>query len=253
MRSLLAVSLLVSGCAGSPEREAARTWEKAGKYIPVGDNPPVVVFLHGCSGFTPENHIWGDTLSRAGFLVIMPDSFARFGRVADCGQLLGTHTMFQIRMAEIEYAVKQVKAMHPPKMFLMGHSEGGLATQYWHAGGFDGYVISGTTCRYTNLPNDAPTLIVRYTTDPWDGRGSHGCGDLARNRPNTKLLLLSGNGHDAARDRGAQKEVIEFLKGLAASPSLPASEPSRRELSAEEIGELERIQRHRFDEQDDLE
>jgi hypothetical protein len=164
-----------------------------------------------------------------------------------------TSTIWELRLPEIEYAVKQVKAMRAPKMFLMGHSEGGLAIQQWQLAGFDGYVISGTTCRFNNLPNDAPTLIVRYTTDPWDRGTTHWCGYMAKNRSNTKLYLVSGHEHETAYDRGIQKEVVEFLKGLAALPSVKAPEPSRRELSAEEIGELERTQRHRFDDQDDLE
>jgi hypothetical protein len=175
--------------------------------------------------------VWGDLLRREGFLVIMPNSFARWGRMSNCDgrafQGYGTSAIFQTRMMEIEYALAEIDAMRPspPRVFLMGQSEGGYATQFWHSGGFDGYVIAATTCRYTNLPHDAPTLIVRYTTDPWDGRGGHWCADMARNRPDTQLHLVDGHGHDPASDRAAQIVVIEFLKRVA---SLPAYSRCRR-------------------------
>jgi dienelactone hydrolase len=227
---LLAVALAaLSGCAltpltpPQPEQDTAATWDKARRFIPPkAENPPVVVFLHGCSGFTNDNYVWGQVLSRAGFLVIMPNSYARFDRTPNCdwrtytGGSNGQVSLF--RREEIRYALQQVKAMQPspPKVFLMGHSEGGIATGAWFGGGFDGYVLSGTTCRVSNLPSEAPTLIVGHESDPWFRDLTWDiCEERAGGRPNTRLHRVAGHGHDSARDRRVQKEVVEFLKRLA--------------------------------------
>ncbi len=224
---LLTVALAaLGGCAftpPTPEADTAATWANAVRFNPPKtENPPVVIFLHGCGGFTNDNYVWGQVLRRAGFLIVMPNSFARFDRTPNCdwrtytGGSSGQVSLF--RREEIRYALEQVKAMQPPppKIFLMGHSEGGIAAGAWFGAGFDGYVLSGTTCRVSNLPYDAPALIVRYETDPWFRHQTWvDCEERAAGRPNTRLHRVPGHGHDAAKDPRVQKEVVEFLKRLS--------------------------------------
>jgi dienelactone hydrolase len=215
------LAALLSGCATSPEQDTARTWEHAWRFAPRESNPAVVIFLHGCSGFTDGNRVWGDVLRRAGFLVIMPNSYARSMRPSNCDSATYTsgwnRQVWELRRLEIEHAVQKVRALTPvpPKVFLMGQSEGGYAAQNWSEGFFDGYVIAGTTCRVINPPDGTPILFVRFETDPWDRGAQHFCQTRAQHRVKTTLHLVPGHGHDPAYDPHAQREVVNFLKQLA--------------------------------------
>lgn len=218
--SIFLTLLTIAGCAATDEAgttdDVARTWSGAQRCVPTGASPPVVVFLHGCTGITAGSQTWCRVLRDAGFLVVMPDSFARRGRTADCDPRSNTgqrdpSTLLK-RTEEAEFAVAQVRKLNPPKVFLMGHSEGALATQYWMGiGGYDGAIISGTACARINLPSRLPTLIVRYEADPWDPYPPL-CAVWAAQRENTKLWLLPGTGHDPADHPDAQRQVVDFLR-----------------------------------------
>ena len=201
-----------------PEVDVARTWQNAERHVPEVENPPVVVFLHGCSGITSTNQHWARLLRAAGYLVILPDSFSRRSRIADCdpsgyrGQR-NPGTLVD-RAEEAGYAASQLQKLRAPKRILMGHSEGGLAVQFWMGiEGYDAAIISGTSCNRITLPHNLPTLIIRYESDPWDS-SPHQCRYWASERGKTQLHLVPGVGHDPAFDAGTQRRVLEFLKSL---------------------------------------
>ena len=80
--------------AGNGTAEVARTWEEARVFlpgsavplkpanVPARDHPlPTVLYLHGCKGFDYSHDGtmggWAQTLTAAGYAVVMPTSFAR--------------------------------------------------------------------------------------------------------------------------------------------------------------------------------
>lgn len=220
----------LGGCAATPEDQSdgpERAWNTAERFVPANvQNPPVIIFLHGCMGINANNRLWGRLLRDAGYLVIMPNSFARKGRSADCDPR--THTgqrdpnTIRFRRNEAIVAAEEVlKISKPPKLIVMGHSEGALTVQYWRgagSAGFDAAIVSGTACnitqlRISSLPLNMPTLVIRFESDPWDPRPQE-CGIWASERPKTKLYLVPGNDHDPAGDVGAQREVLNFLRSL---------------------------------------
>jgi pimeloyl-ACP methyl ester carboxylesterase len=148
----------------------------------------------------------------------MPDSFARRGRRQDCDPASRTgqqdlNTPFH-RAEEAAYAAGQLAKSRPPKMVLMGHSEGALAAQYWTSPEpYKAAILSGTACSRINLPIRLPTLIVRYEHDPWDPQPQL-CSLWAGQRTNTSVFLVPGSGHDVARHPDVQRRVISFLNGL---------------------------------------
>lgn len=78
------------------ETELEIAWTKAtvsvpGSFFPtrpdkvtVKDLHPVLVFLHGCTGINNHDSSWAKFISELGFIVVMPDSMARPGRVSNC-------------------------------------------------------------------------------------------------------------------------------------------------------------------------
>jgi dienelactone hydrolase len=217
MKTLL-VALLFAGCAaavptGMPE--VSVTWDHAVKYVPSKQSPPVVIFLHGCAGITPENRNWGRIMRGAGFMVIMPDSFARPGRISGCdprtfGYDANSWSMIsRKRVEEMRYALAMVHEMHPPKIIVMGHSEGAVVLQNLIEVEADAYIPSGTSCKQLHLP-EKPLLILRFSSDPWERvQGPDKCGDRPSTRINTTLHLLPGQGHDPSYDRGTQKTSVD--------------------------------------------
>ena len=64
--------------------------------VPPQDHPlPTVLYLHGCTGFIPwYDGNWAETLTAAGYAVVMPTSFAREYR-ARSGRFVQTcHRLF---------------------------------------------------------------------------------------------------------------------------------------------------------------
>jgi dienelactone hydrolase len=218
-------ALSIAACATSPggPSSPADAWAAAERWAPKGaTNPPIVVLLHGCAGIGPGLRNWGRVLRDAGHLVIAPDSFARHDRAQWCDPRTHTTPREQriraqaLRAEEIAYALIRVREMAPPKAILMGHSEGGNATML-DRGGWDAYVVSGSSCRGLRIPHDSPTLLLSYETDPWvvAGGGTNECPAVAASRPHTKAYTAPGHGHDLGFDAKAQAAVVSFLSGLA--------------------------------------
>ncbi len=76
---------------------------------------PVVIYLHGCGGITSSNDTrWGKFLSEMGFVVILPDSLARPGRISNCDtSAKKTSNRFPMaipyREQEIFYSINELK------------------------------------------------------------------------------------------------------------------------------------------------
>jgi pimeloyl-ACP methyl ester carboxylesterase len=222
--TLIVISFL-TGCASDPfsgpipQSKVERSWRYAERYVPKGiNNPPVVVFLHGCTGITEGNRQWAGILRNAGYMVILPMGYGSGGCNSSTKISYMTDRTLYERAEEAAYAAAQLRPLHPPKLILMGQSQGALAIQYWtqaDEAGYDAAIITGTGCTKLNLPYRMPVLIGRYERDPWDA-GLVLCDVWAKQRPSTELHTLPGSGHDPAGDPALTAHVLAFLQHVQA-------------------------------------
>jgi dienelactone hydrolase len=204
---ILATAALLAGCAAAaaqPEVDAdlARTFDRglvhyrvdgATRSQPVADALPLlrtldrsafrgtVVYLHGCDGVNAISTRSADLLAAAGYLAFVPDSFARTNKPVSCdpGRFEGGlhREVLAWRQAEAGYALKQVKALpavDPARVFLMGLSEGAIATATYVGEPLAGRIVEGWTCHagwpeYRGLaaPPGEPVLALSSENDPW--------------------------------------------------------------------------------------
>jgi len=195
-----------------------------------GEKLPVLVYLHGCTGFSKRDRKFIRKIAERGFLVIAPDSMARAYRPRQCdpdskrGGL--SPWVFDFRQAEINYAVDQL--WEKPwadwnNLFLMGVSEGGAATALYRGDFFRARIITQWTCQGAPLIRgleaqpDVPVLAIVQRNDPWyqnkrtDQRGD--CGAYFGIRSGSKSIILEdGKKHNVLKSAGVFEEVMEFLR-----------------------------------------
>ena len=203
---------------------------KSLKSLTIEKKLPVLIYLHGCTGIHPPHDVaWAKKIAEQGFLVILPDSMARPNRRPNCDPRLkgGTNQFpqaYAYRQQEITYALMQVQKNNwadNNQVFLMGHSEGGIATALSEHDGFSARVISGWTCTAKNNPKftgiyaskNTPVLAVASLDDDWrKGKPNEGrCIDSAPDHKITQVDL-SGNEHGTYDSQVARDAVIKFLK-----------------------------------------
>jgi dienelactone hydrolase len=209
-----------------PVKDVELSWERAQVYVPGSfssqnindlklEKPhPVVIYMHGCMGIDPNHDVsWARFIADKGYVVVMPNSMARPGRVPGCDPRASRPTnrfpkRYEYRKQEIEYAQKQLKAVDwwdKKNLFLMGHSEGGQAAAIFRHENFNGIIISGWTCTNRGHPSfngifsprKIPVLAVAHYMDPWFmGTGAQGrCADHAGWGRDFTQVDLPGVGH----------------------------------------------------------
>lgn len=221
-------------------RDVEMAWEKALVYTPtdssltktseleLNGSHPVLIYLHGCTGITGHDISWAKLGSSKGFLVIMPDSMARPNRKSNCDpkQQGGTNVFpqaYEYRQQEITYVINRVHASSwwdKKNIFLMGHSEGGIATAQSTHGVFNGLIISGWTCTHARnsefdgikSPKRIPVVAVASIDDGWrKGKVNEGrCANKADGR-NLVQIDLEGRMHDTHHSSVARDAVAKFL------------------------------------------
>jgi hypothetical protein len=236
------VSVVFAQTAEEKHSGVKNSWEEAEVYVPGKmfattpskvsvDKPlPVVIYLHGCMGISPDNDVrWGRFFMEAGFIAILPNSMARPGRIPNCnprtkkgGDFPQAHAM---RQEEIQFAVEQLKNctwVDKKNIYLMGHSEGGRAVSCNRLEGFRGIIISGWHC--TNIektdfdgifaPIDTPILTLEWEHDSWlSGTPRDGsCINKFGERKKARQVWLKGYGHDTSWEREAREAVVQFIK-----------------------------------------
>jgi dienelactone hydrolase len=222
-------------------QDVEKSWEDAVVYIPgkffttsVGkvsvDKPlPVVIYLHGCFGLNRTHDAsWASLLADQGFIVVMPDSMARPGRIPNCDpKIKGGNffpNAFKYRQQEIGYALEQTqKASWADKrnIFLMGFSEGGVGVAQSTHDGFAGRIIMGWSCTNKNNPafdgifssKDSPVLAIASENDDWRiGKPTAGtCANKAQDRTNFKNVDIPGSEHTTYGSDAAKDAVKSFL------------------------------------------
>ena len=191
---------------------------------------PIVVYLHGCTGFSGRDKKAIRKIAAAGFIVVAPDSMARRYRPRQCSsrQQKGgnNHFVFDFRQAEINFALDNLWEkpwVDWDNMFLMGVSEGGLATAHYRGVYFRARIITQWTChgdplvRGISAKADEPILAVVQAEDPWyNGAGSKqsgDCGAFFENRPGSRSVVLrDGKEHNVMANPEIIGQIIDFLK-----------------------------------------
>lgn len=235
---MLALLVLLGGCASLPGdvSELERTWLGAKAYLPnetAVSTPaaitltkplPVVLYFHGCTGLVRHDERWGEEIRRAGFIAILPDSFARRDRKQNCDPNTRQTGYFlralPMRDEEIRYAVERVRAMpwaDTKNIFVMGHSEGGRAAMTNVVSNVRGTIVSGWNCTarrsdFQGIPHPRahPTMILEWERDPWHAGGGS-CQIYLSGRSNTTYVKLVGEGHNTVGQTEARRAVRAFL------------------------------------------
>ncbi len=263
MALAFACAALVMACAtGDSEEGVARTWNEALVQIPavaIGDAEvgvygfmsqphvvkamdtlsgkvriPTVLYLHGCTGIDTESSKDLQMLADFGYAVIAPDSFARRNRPQTCNTK--THTsrilphIYDYRQAEIAYAAERIRALgwvDHDNIFLMGFSEGGIATARYEGDEFNGHIISGWTCQSSGYAQTAfmhgvaaapskPILAIVGARDPWFQIWNKGhCGMSMAPGPHRRSIVIDTNFHHATIHLEAQRAIREFLRSYS--------------------------------------
>jgi dienelactone hydrolase len=216
-----------------------KSWDNAKVFVPSSskattpdkvkvDKPlPVVIYMHGCAGYSSESADWGSYLKSLGYIVVQPDSFA-WRSESNCDTKAKRSGMFPkvhgMRQQEIKFALEEVKKSSwadKNNIFLMGFSEGGTAAARTRLAGFSGIIITGWRC--TNAKNEnfngifapleTPILTIEWNRDDWQTEATKGsCADKFGDRPKAAQILLPGNGHAVFDQVNAREAVAKFIK-----------------------------------------
>jgi predicted esterase len=244
IRLLFFQVLLIGFISESKANGVEMSWIKAVVFHPAKQVPitvedlalesaalPVLIYLHGCAGIDKEHdYAWGRSISKnTNFIVVMPDSMARPGRLSNCSlSARGVTNQFpqayQFRQEEITFVINQLRLIpswDKNNLFLMGHSEGGIAVAQSIHVGFNGLVISSWTCtnrsnrKFDGIqsPKDVPILAVAAINDVWrkDKPTAGRCIDKSDGHTITQIDL-PGDQHGTSNNELARETVSKFLK-----------------------------------------
>jgi dienelactone hydrolase len=128
---------------------------------------------------------------------------------------------FAQRNAELRLVRDELLKIHwidKTRLYLMGHSEGGMTVSRTGVGGFRAVIASGFWChkRLEIKHGSAPFLILNWEDDPWyrgrhENRNPSTCQDHVDARPNSKQVIIPGQGHATSDSFHAKEAVVQFL------------------------------------------
>jgi dienelactone hydrolase len=195
-----------------------------------------VVYLHGCDGVNALSVKTADLLAMQGYVVFVPDSFARTTKPVSCEPsryVGGLHREVLLwRHAEADYALKRVKTLpsiDPSKVVLMGLSEGAITVATYVGEAVAGRIIEGWTCHaawteYRGLwaPPDEPALALTSENDPWfqqaELRGDCGAFITTPTALRSSIVFRAphpaASQHDLMWNADARRLVFDFLDAV---------------------------------------
>ena len=193
-----------------------------------GTKLPLVLYLHDCAGLGYHREDIAN-LSRLGFAVIAPDSFARSQRPMGCYEDLQQYLKYYdfaaaLLQAELDYAINRIKALpwvDDQQLFLIGSGVGGAVVAQYQGAEFAGHVIEGWGCRpppkaFDGIKTQSQIRIYSVVSrnDGWykDGPGfGNECASLLRNRPGSISIILDDPAHYVSWYPGSRTPLIKFL------------------------------------------
>jgi dienelactone hydrolase len=222
---------------GSVRNEViAAAWSSLAALEP-GSFKAAIVYLHGCDGLHALDEKTADLLASRGFLIVMPDSFARLDKPTSCdaAQTRGSlhREVLGWRHEEAAWALARLaalRALDTKWVFLYGFSEGASAAATYVGEGLRGRVIEAWTCHagwpeYQGLragPNEA-VLALTSQNDPWFQdpvlRGTCaeaiGPSSLLRDSIVFRPPHPAASHHDLMWNSDARGAVLDFLERAA--------------------------------------
>ena len=233
---LLGLGLTVCQVAVGQEAESdvALSWEKGVAHVPgklfqtspasvvTEKRLPVVLYMHGCTGIGRNDKFWAGFLKDLGYIVIQPASLMR-DRPKSCDPVARKGGLFPgiwtLRHQEVNYARDQIEKSlwaDTTKVFLMGHSEGGVTVSQVGRRDFKGVIISGWHCQWgLQTALAVPVLTLNFETDPWYRHSSgKDCEFRFGSRMHAHMLSIEGNDHDTYV-QPAREALAHFLSTYA--------------------------------------
>ncbi len=189
---------------------------------------PVILFLHYCEGL---GHHREDIsrLSRLGFIVIAPNSFAREHRPLGCYEDQSKFIRYfdaavAFQKAELDYAISklnQFQWIDKKNYFLFGSGMGGLVVAHYEGDEFAGHLIEGWGCRGPNPIFDgiwAPDNVRVFTTVSPNSLFfkrnpgfSVDCESFVKNRQNSVSVIVDRPGTQVSWYPQSYQHLIKFL------------------------------------------
>lgn len=196
-------------------REIAGSWPDAvSSRIKPGVRLPVVVFLHGCSGYGHYTTAVAEFFLSSGVVVVAPNSLNRPGRMSMCGSGNMAYRA-TLRKAEAQFAAETLAKLSwvdTKKMILAGHSEGGNSVASYSGNEFTAHIITGTSCRHNggsvSAPEGVSVLAIKGAEDTTypDGRCA-----VRRKYRGSKSIVIPDKGHMVVTSKEAKNAILEFL------------------------------------------
>jgi dienelactone hydrolase len=239
---LFAIAILVTSPSIAEtlitDYDVKASWKAARVYVPDSFFPTspekveitapkkVVVFMHGCDGINAGAIEWAKFITSLGFIAVLPDSLSIPQRPVNCDSRtkqanLGLVPVRKLRPAEGALAYSEVLKMpwaDKNNIFLMGHSEGGMAAALTREDGYAGRIISGYKCQRGGIKaeREKPVLVINWGADPWFDSGGKSVGQCSdrsfwNKRTNATQVILAGGGHTTAYETAAKQAVQDFL------------------------------------------
>lgn len=179
---------------------------------------PVVVFMHGCTGFNNRQFAHSELFKRLGYPVVSPSSFARPNRIAACD---GSDWVIDWRLEEIEIALNELEKLpwvDKNNLVLAGFSEGGLAVAAYGGRKFRAIIGMGFGCDRTHFfaPNDVAVLHINGRNDS-EVRYTALCSGRGREKFEAYYV---NTGHPVNGDPNTLKYIDKFL-GETVRPMSP--------------------------------
>lgn len=183
--------------------------------IKPGHKTPVVLYLHGCTGWSKQDDIYRDLLVKEDYAVFMPDSFQRPGR-QQCGKQGPLEERVAMRTEEVEYALGKIRELpwvDQDHVILMGYSEGGNTTDNWSRPGFAAHIIIGSACTLVGgepaAPADVPVLAIVGEKDHY--RPGQSC-RIDRTIGGSRSIVIPGGAHWVGDHAQTLDAIKTFLR-----------------------------------------
>jgi len=195
---------------------------------------PTVVYMQGSNSFNSGKILRKWITGDAGYIFFAPNTYTSKDRPTYSSPVPKRlyEKIHAYRQAEIDLFLKRVNELpfiDKDKMFLMGYSEGALASARYAGDEFIGRIILGWSCEpsyYTDYPKvgakrDDPFLNIIGRDDqyfgkqnPWNNayRNEGHCGDALFKFTNAKVVLLPNIGHNLLKSNFLKDEILNFIK-----------------------------------------
>jgi dienelactone hydrolase len=245
---------LLAGAAGAAagDAEVARTWAGgliaypdggAATIAPIesgvaaaaaalkGRRLPGIVYLHGCSGIDEISRGAASAFAAAGFVVALPDSFRRADKPTSCDVASHAGSLHRGVLAwrhdEARHALAEIRALpfvDSRNLFLVGFSEGAIATATMRGASVNARIVEGWTCHalwpeYAGLAGGSPVLTLTSVDDPWfQDRSLRGdCGALIKRRDGSRSIVFSSpdplhDQHYVSWRADVRATILNFLR-----------------------------------------